>query len=61
MAVKYFIILAPGVILTLHFLHNLTTVEISQGVCLAKSFQPCAAKHSSLLVPLVSYEENEVL
>jgi hypothetical protein len=28
---------------------------------LDKPFQPCVMKHSSLLVPLLSYEENEAL
>ncbi len=43
---------------TLHFRHCWIT---SWGVCSRKPFQPSLVQHSSLLGPLVSCKENEVL
>jgi len=43
---------------TLHFRHCWIT---SWGVCSRKPFQPSLMQHSSLLGPLVSCKENEVL
>jgi hypothetical protein len=35
--------------------------KISWGACPGKPVQPSAMKHTSLVGPFVSYEENEVL
>jgi hypothetical protein len=46
---------------TLNFLHNLSMYPITRALDYTRSERLASDKHSSLLGPFISYEENEVV